>query len=186
MTTAELIEKIKSNDDAVRGAAWQTAGPAGAASVQPLAEVMAAAKMETARAAKRALWNVVRYAGRPGAQAEKKAVAAELVPLLGAGSPDVRREWVWMISEIGGDEAVPSLAALLNEPALREDARAALQRIPGRKSLNALKAALTQLPADYRPAVAVSLRARGVPVAGYSSEKLVPTKRTEVKQISGV
>ena len=36
----ELITKIKNKDDKVRGPAWQGAGPAGAAAVKPLAEVM--------------------------------------------------------------------------------------------------------------------------------------------------
>jgi hypothetical protein len=89
-----------------------------------------------------------------------------------------------MLSEIGDDKAVDPLAALLTDKDLREDARAALQRIPGKKSLAALKAALATAPEDYKPAIAVSLRVRGVPVAGYPSKKLVPTKKTNVKAVS--
>ncbi len=184
MTTTELIERIKSNDEALRGRAWQNAGPVGAKAVKPLAEIMASGETEIARSAKRALWNIVRYAGRPKAGDEKEAVAAELLPLLAGGNPNVRRDFVWMLSEIGGDESVAPLGALLNEKELREDARAALQRIPGNKALRPLKLALRSGPPDYRPAIAVSLRARGEKVEGYPSEKLIPTKKTQVKSIA--
>jgi HEAT repeat protein len=172
----ELIARIKDKDDKVRGPAWQGAGTAGAPAVQPLAAVTADPDFEIARAAKRALWQIVRHAGRPGADTEARAVVAELLPLLTQGDSNLRREYVWMLSEIGGDESVGPLSALLAGKELREDARAALQRIPGRKSLDALKAALKTAPEDYRPAIAVSLRARGEKVTGYPSRKLVPTR----------
>jgi len=181
MNTTELIEGIKSSDEKIRGAAWQNAGPAGARAVKPLAEIMAGGEMETARAAKRALWNIVRYAGRPKAGDEKDAVEAQLLSVLNTGGPNVRREFIWMLSEIGGDDAVAPLGKLLEDPELREDARAALQRIPGNLALRPLKLALKSGPEDYRPAVAVSLRARGEKVAGYPSGKLVPRKPTAVK-----
>lgn len=142
---------------------------------------MTQAEMEPARAARRALWKIVRHAGRPGAGAERRAVVAELLGLLGQGHNAVRRETIWMLSEIGGDEAVPSLASLLSNRELREDARAALQRIPGEKSLAALKSALATVSADFRPAIAVSLRVRGQPVRGEKDLKLVPTRPTRVK-----
>lgn len=175
---SDFLAKIKSPDDTVRGPAWQGAARYGAAAVQPLAAVAFDADFEVARAARRALWKIVRHAGRPRADAERRAVVAELLPLLGKGNPNVRREFVWMLSEIGGDEAVEPLVTLLAEKELREDARAALQRIPGRKSLAALKTALRTALEDYRPAVAVSLRARGEKVSGYPSQKLVPTRRS--------
>jgi len=187
MTTQELIERIKGSDEKARGEAWQSAGPLGAPAVKPLAEIMFGGEMEAARAARRAVWKIVRYAGRPGAEAERKGVAAEIAPLLAAeGTRNVRRELVWMLSEIGDDSSIPSLSALFTEKELREDARAALQRIPGKKAVAALKSALAAAPADYGPALAVSLRVRGEKVAGYPNEKLVPTKKTEVKQISAI
>ena len=60
-----LIERIKSPDEAISGAAWQSAGPYGAAAVTPLAALMADWDFELARKAKRALYLVVRHAGRP-------------------------------------------------------------------------------------------------------------------------
>jgi len=179
----ELLAQIRSPDDRVRGPAWQKAGPYGAPAVKPLIAVMAAADMEVARAATRALWKIVRHAGRPGAEEEKLAVASQLAGQLASGPTQVRRELLWMLSEVGGDEAVEPVAALLQEVDLREDARAALQRIPGAKPLAALKSALTVVPEDYRPALAVSLRARGEKVEGYPSRRLVPTRQTTVKAV---
>ena len=172
----DLIAKIKDKDDAVRGPAWQNAGPFGAPAVKPLANVMADPEMEVARAAKRALWKVVRHAGRPGADQEKRAVTTELLTLLQGSPTHVRREVLWMLSEIGSDDAVPHIAALISDRDVREDARAALERIPGNKSLGALKDSLKTASEDFQPAIAQSLRVRGVKVTGYPNQKLVPTR----------
>lgn len=178
---ADLVTKIKSPDDKVRGPAWQAAGPAGAPAVAPLAAVMSDRDFEVARCARRAIERIVRHAGRPGADAERQAVAAELVKLLGPGEPAVRRHALWMLSEIGDAPAVDPMAALLADAALREDARCALERIPGAAATSALKAALGTAPEDFRPALAHSLRVRGEKIEGYPSQKLVPTKQTTVK-----
>jgi HEAT repeat protein len=172
----ELIARIKDKDDAVRGAAWQSAGPLGAPAVKPLAAVMTDAELEVARAAKRALWKIVRHAGRPGADQERRAVAKELLALLEGQPTVVRREALWMLSEIGSDDAVKLIASLLSDRDVREDARAALERIPGKQSLAALRSALTSVAEEFRPAIAQSLRVRGVKVADYPSQKLVPTR----------
>ena len=177
----ELIVKIKSTDDSVRGPAWQGAGPSGAPAVKPLADLMTDADFEIARSAKRALHVIVRHAGRPGAAKEARAVTEELIPLLSNRPTAVRREVLWLLSEIGGDEAVAPMAALLSDSALREDARCALTRLPGRKALAALKSALASAPEDFRFALADSLRARGETVRGYPSRKLVPTRQTTVR-----
>lgn len=177
----EFILKIRSPDDLVRGPAWKRSSKFGAAAVIHLVEVMTDSDMETARAAKRALWKIVRHVGRPGARMERKAVAEKLVESINKGTIDARREVLWMLSEIGNDESVPSVAALLFSKELREDARATLERIPGDESLSALKSALATGPAEFKPAIAVSLRTRGVMISGYPNQKLVPKKKTGVK-----
>lgn len=178
---ADLVAKIKSTDDKVRGPAWQNAGPVGAPAVVPLGEVMTHADFEIARSARRAIERIVRHAGRPGADAERKAVAAELVKLLAHANPIVRRHAVWMLSEIGDDPAVEPMAALLNDAEVREDARCALERLPGRAATVALRQALATAPEQFKYALAHSLRVRGEQVDGYPSQKLVPTKQTGVK-----
>ncbi len=177
----DLIARIKDPDDTVRGPAWQSADKYGAPAIKPLVEVMTNPDFEIARAAKRAAWKIVRSAGRPGADQERRAVVAELIPSLQTDAAAVRREVLWMLSEIGGDEAVEPVAALLADKEVHDDARAALQRIPGKKSLAALKAGLESAPADFRPAIAESLRVRDVKVKGYPSQKLVPTRPATAK-----
>ena len=186
MTVEELLAKIKDKNDKVRSAAWLAAGDVGASAVKPLATVAGdkTSELEVGRAAKRALWKIVRTAGSPGADAEKKAVVAELLALLAQGQPaPLAREVLWMLSEIGGDESVPPVAKLLANLELREDARCCLQRIPGDKSLWALKAGLAAAPREFKSAMADALRVRGVDVPGVPSMKLVPAKATSVKPV---
>jgi HEAT repeat protein len=180
---AELVGKIKDSSPEVRTKAWLGAGGVGAAGVGALAEVMTDKDLEVARAAKRALWQIVRHAGRPGADDEKDAVAGRLVGLLGDEQVAVRREALWMLSEIGEKKAVTSMADLLADEELREDARQALERIPGKKSVAALKAAFKEAPEEFKPNLAQSLRKRGVKVRGYECVKLVPTKKTIIKPL---
>jgi len=180
----KLIAKIKDKSDEVRAEAWLSAGEVGAPAVKPLAAVMTDKDLEVARAAKRGLWKIVRYVGRPGAGDEKRAVIAELVALLGDDQPTpVRREVLWMLSEIARNKSIEPIAALLSNKELREDARMVLQRIPGRRSLAALRAGLKAAPKDFKINIAQSLRQRGVRVRGLACVKLVPTKKTNVKPV---
>ena len=106
---------------------------------------------------KRELWSTVRRAGRPDAANDKSAIVAQLIALLAKDSPlNARRELLWMLSEIGGDESVAPIAALLADIDLREDARMALQRIPGGKSLAALQRGLVAAPEDFQRNIAQS------------------------------
>lgn len=177
----ELVAKIQSPDDALRGPVWQNAGPVGAPAVAPLGDVMTHPHFEIARAARRAIERIVRHAGRPGAEAERRAVAAELVKLLAHQQASVRRHALWMLSEIGDDPAVAPMARLLDDPEVREDARCALEGIPGPVATAALKKAMAAAPEAFKYALAHSLRVRGERIEGYPSQKRVPTKATRVK-----
>jgi hypothetical protein len=140
--------------------------------------------LEVARAAKRALWQIARYNGRPGADEEKRAVEKELIGLLGDDQPvSVRQEVLWMLSEIAGRISIKPVAELLRNAELREDARMALERIPAKGATAALKAGFEAAPEDFKPNIAQSLRKRGQEVAGYPSRKLVPTKETNLKPL---
>jgi hypothetical protein len=183
---SRLVAEIQSADDAVRGPAWQKAGPAGAPAVGPLAALLTHADFEIARSARRALYQIVRYAGRPGAAKEAAAVERALLAALAAErSSAARRHLLWMLSEIGGDGAVAPIAALLEDVELREDARCVLQQIPGGKPIAALKKALAKAPADFQPALADALRARGQKIGGHPTRKLTPAKPTSVKAEAG-
>ncbi|MEI7733109.1 MAG: hypothetical protein WCO56_26290 [Verrucomicrobiota bacterium] len=181
-TVEEIVARIKSPDDTVRTEAWQAAGMLGAPAVKPLAAVMAGEDFEIARAAKRGLWKVVRYAGRPGTRKEKAAVQKALLALLPEGPVPVRREVLWMLSEIGDDDALKPMAALLKDKELREDARCALLRLPGKKVTSVLKSAFesAEEEEEFKFALAESLRIRGEVVASYPCKKVVPAKQTTI------
>ena len=132
VSVADMIAKIKIQDDAVRGPAWQSAGRFGAEAVEPLAEAMADADFETARCAKRALWKIVHTSGCPGNKKVVRALDRELISVLPDSPAPVQCEILWMLSEIGGDDAVKPIAALLDDAEVRDDARCALTRLPGK------------------------------------------------------
>lgn len=178
----DLVARIKSTDDKVRGPAWQGAGPVGAPAVKPLAALMTDPDFEISRSAKRAMYKIVRHAGRPGAKKEAKAVETDLIPLLKSDAVTIRREVLWMLSEIGDDDAIAPMAALLTDKEVREDARCALMRLPSRKATAALKSAFRSAPEEFKSALVESLRKRGEKVNGYPSQKLVPTRSTTVGQ----
>ena len=184
LTLDVLIERIQSKDDAVRAPARDGAGAVGAKAVLPLAKVAADGELEIARAAGRAMQNIVYHAGRPGAEDEAKAVAAELLRLLGDSQPlQLRRDVLWMIWQIAGEEAVQPVAALLANADLREDARMALERLPGDKATAALQAALVTASGAEKSALAHSLGVRGVPTPGVPDLRLIPTKKTSVQPV---
>ncbi len=180
----EFVVKLRNKNDKVRAEALLSAGGVGAPAVKSLAKVMADEDVEVMRAGKRALWKIVRHAGRPRARDEKKAVVTELISLLGDDQPtSVRREVLWMLSEISGRTSIKPIAALLSNKELREDARMVLQRIPGKQSIAALKKGLKAAPKDFKLNIAQSLRKRGVKVRGLACVKLVPTKKTNVQPL---
>ena len=184
LTLDTLIEQIQSKDDAVRAAARDGAGPTGAAAVGPLAKIAASGDLEVARAANRAIQNIVYHTGRPGAENEAKAVSAELLKLLDDGRPvQLRRDVIWMTWQIAGEEAVEPVAALLANADLREDARMALERLPGEKATAALQTALAAADDAEKPAFAHSLGVRGVEISGVPDLRLVPTKKTAVQPV---
>lgn len=184
LTLEKLIEQIQSTDDALRAAARDHAGPVGARAVLPLAKLAASGELEIARAAQRAIQNIVYYAGRPGAEVEAKAVAAELPKLLGDSQPlQLRRDVLWLTWQIAGEEAVAPVAALLANAELREDARMALERLPGQKATAALQAALATATGANKSALAHSLRVRGVETSGAPDLRLTPTKKTTVQPV---
>lgn len=180
----ELIAGIKSDSAEKRTESWQSAGQIGAPAVKPLAKIMTDDNLEVARAAKRAVWQIVRYTGRPGANRERRAVETELIDLLDdEQSIAVQREVLWMISEIGSRRSIETVAGLIKNEDLREYACMALERIPNRRAVAALKAAFDSSPEDFKQNLAQSLRKRGEEVAGYPCQKLVPTKKTDVKPL---
>lgn len=171
--------EARNRDPRVAGADAVTTGLA--QTVKPLMAAMLSTDLDASRTALRALRRIVSEAGRPDADDDRAAVIRALAPYITKDKPPaLRREALWLLADLAGDESVDAVAALLAEADFREDARMALDHIPGEKSLAALKAALAAAPEDFRPNLAASLRRRGATVDGYPSKRLVPEKATKV------
>jgi hypothetical protein len=184
LTLDVLLTRIQGTDEAARAAARDGAGAVGAKAIQPLAKIAAGTELEVARAANRAIQNIVFHAGRPGAEGEAQAVSDELLKLLGDAQPvQLRRDVLWMIWQIAGEEATDPVAALLTHADLHDDARMTLERLPGDKATAALQAALAKAADEAKPALAHSLRVRGIDTPGVPDLRLKPTKSTAVKSV---
>jgi hypothetical protein len=88
-----------------------------------------------------------------------------------------------MTWQIAGEEAVAPVAALLAHQELHEDARMALERLPGGKATAALQAALATADDTQKSALAHSLRVRRVDTPGVPDLRLQPTKQTSVQPV---
>jgi HEAT repeat protein len=167
-----FLARIENKDPDVRVAAVHDAASAGAPAVVPLGERMASPDPGVAKSAGEALRVIVHHSARPGAKDEAKAVSHGLAQLLTPGHPrKVRAEAAHLLGFVGGDEAVPPLAHLLNDPEMQEEARLALERIPGSASTHALERSLQTAPAEFRPNIEQSLRHKHVSMKTVGAEK---------------
>jgi hypothetical protein len=185
----DLIESIGSPDAGVRSAARAEAPRVGAPAVMKLAalidegrgaqaaEAPDRQRREVALTARSALERIVHHAGRPGADAERRAVAAELARALDAArTPKEKRELLHLTAFIGADPEVAAVARLLDDEDghVRETARLALERIPGGAAVQALIAAARKAGDDRKPDLVFSIGKKG---DGAASGFLIETAR---------
>ena len=157
----DFLAKIQDKDPSVRCQAWRSAGPMGARVVIPLGELMASSDPGIAKAAREALKVVAHHSARPGAEAERKAVSQALCKLLSKQYPArTRADAAHLLGLVGKAEAVGPLAACLSDPAIREDARMALERIPGSASQKALAQAMAKADPQLKKALQQSIQHR--------------------------
>jgi len=161
-----FLSQIKSDDSAVRYAAWRSAGPMGAEAIKPLADLMKEDDRKVGKAAKEAAQQIVHHAARPGAQDEARAVADALVKVAASPRPRmVRSNALYWLGLVGDDAVVPALVKLLGDREIREDARMALERLPSDDALRALRDAAKTVSPDFRPNIEQSLRNRAMTAA---------------------
>ncbi|HSV73901.1 MAG TPA: hypothetical protein VLH79_09095 [Chthonomonadales bacterium] len=160
-TVQSLLADIRNGDPAVRARAVEQAPLVGARSIGALGEVYGAGDPAAAKAAAEALRRVAHHAARPGAAVERRAAVREIASLIGSRQPHpLRVDAAYLLGFIGGADAVPALAAQLADPALRDHARLALERITDRSADGALTRAQDTAAADFRPAIAQSIAVR--------------------------
>lgn len=140
---SDLVTALTSGSAETAVAAAQAAGPAGTAAIAPVAQLIGNADPLVAKHARLALDNLVDYACRPGADAEKQAAAAELEKLLAPEMPEfARRDALQLLGLAGSDVNVPAMAKLLSDPVLMQDAAMGLARIAAPSATQTLLDAL--------------------------------------------
>ena len=137
----KFLARMRSSDAAERYAGWQSAGPMGADVINVLGELASSEDKGVALSATGAMEKIAHYAGRPGAQSEAQKVSSELLKIANSDRPRmVRSNALQLVGFIGDAKSVGGLVRQMKDKDLREDARLALERIPGSLSESALKA----------------------------------------------
>jgi hypothetical protein len=167
----DMLSNLQHGDTAARYTAVKQATLVGTEAIPPLARVYAGSDPAAAKAASEALRRIAYHAGRPGAPAEAKAAAIQLQKLTGQEYPrEVRAEAIRYLGYVGDKEAIPALIELLGDRDVREDARMALECIPGREADAALRTAARSMP-DYRVALEQSLKHRSTKLKDVGTRK---------------
>ncbi|MBI3209758.1 MAG: hypothetical protein HYZ37_12785 [Candidatus Solibacter usitatus] len=164
MANEKLIADIQSADKDVRFAAWRGAGGADASAIADLSKLVGAANPGVAKAAREALTTMVHAMGKDAAHPNRPAAVQQLLAVASAESSPfaARVHALRLLSNIAGQDAVPALARLFRNEALREEAIYAVERVPGEASNKALLAALAAAKDDFKPRVLAALGHRRV------------------------
>ena len=162
----DLLKNVQSEDSEVRVEAADKAAEAGPEALIPLAKLLDLDNEFITKDVKQAMQNIVHHAGRPEADAERKACAEALEKLLADGNtPVVVNEACRLLQFAGTGEQVPAVAKHLKDKEVREEACAALEEIPGKEATKALVDALGQVPEDFKPRVLDAIARHGDPSA---------------------
>lgn len=154
----KFLSEIKSEDAAVRYAAWSRAGEADAEVVPALGKLLAAGSPGVRKAAGEALSRVVHSVGKEPGGKKRAEVIGGLLSLTASASPAwTRTVALRHLSEIGGDETVAKAAPLLRDAALQEEAVFCLERIRGKASTAALMAAYKDVKDEFKPRLLAAL-----------------------------
>jgi len=160
-----FFDGIRSPDHGVRMKARLSAPAHGAAAIAGLGKILIGADREPSITASHALTLIVHHAGRPGAKKERGPVLRELGKLVeGSSNSYLRREALWLMGFIGGDEASVKVAekCLWDEDEhVAEIARLVFERIPGRFAHHALMAAIGKADEELRADLLFTLAKRG-------------------------
>jgi HEAT repeat protein len=177
----EFFDRIQSRNPDARQAAVRVATKMGIGVVGPLGDLVDSTNRPVSLSAQAALKNIAAYAGRPAAAAERRAVAEAFTKLLDKEHSRVLRTLALELLSITGDDAVvPNITALLADAEVRDEARRALEGIPGPASLKALIEAAGKTEGAFRVAVLGSLGQKAAPEAKEALVAATGSTDTEV------
>ncbi len=160
-TIASLITQIKHGDTIARTSAVLQAQLIGTDAIGPLGAVYAGKDAAASRAACEAIKHIVYNAGRPSAPTEAKAASVALLKLTAPNYPRfVRADAIEGLGVVGGIAEATELAKLLSDKDVSEDARLAIERIPGPEVDALLKLTARTSSKEGRAAIDLSLKHR--------------------------
>ena len=160
LQVVELWVNVNSDKVETRTAAWNEMGKL-SEKIIPLSDLCSSEDKPVSKAAKGLLEAIAHRAARPGAKEEAKEVSEKLLDVASSSRPVLVRAWALHLLGFTADgRAVPKIARLLEVPEVQEEARLALERIPGSAATSALKSASKKTVAPFRSNVEQSLRAR--------------------------
>lgn len=182
---AAFLATMDNASATLRYPAWTTAEKYGPSVIVPLGEKMEAADRSKSQDLKRAIERIVHQAGQPGADAERKAVAAELVKLLVPDrSAKVKNEILDLLGYIADESNLSAIELLLADEAVRVEACRAIQRIPGRAATACLEQSLEKSQGDFTIALLGALGQRKDKSAGPALEKFMNQSNGDLKLLS--
>lgn len=182
---AAFLATMDNASATLRYPAWTTAEKYGPSVIVPLGEKMEAADRSKSQDLKRAIERIVHQAGQPGADAERKAVAAELVKLLVPDrSAKVKNEILDLLGYIADESNLSTIEPLLADEAVRVEACRAIQRIPGRAATECLEKSLEKSQGDFTIALLGALGQRKDKSAGPALEKFMNQSNGDLKLLS--
>ncbi len=177
----QFLGKLAADDPEGRRIAAAQAHRIGARAVLPLGDMAGSTNQPMAVAALQALRNITLRSALPDAESRPAEIAAALLKLTTPDRPRrVRTEALHLVSLAGGDEVVSRIAALLGDAEVRDDARMALERIPGETAGAALLDAQAGAEGDFRLQLIHSIGQKATPAAHDGLLKIIERGDSDV------
>ncbi len=181
---ATLVQQLQSPDNEVRRQATERAPQLGAALLPQLPPLLTHQDWRVQRAAQLALEGIAVRAARLPAS-ERAAVVKELLTLTKPNQPlIVRKSALWALSICATDEAVPTLAGLLHDPQVRDDALAALRSLGSPAAAKAIVAVAQKEKGAWLQSLVATLGEIGHPEAVPLLLNLLQTGDAETKRVA--
>jgi HEAT repeat protein len=163
----DVLEGLQHARGETRAGAWMQAAALEAAAIPALAALTDSERPEVALAAWRAIERLAHASAAPGREGERERASNELAALLRSAerSAAAKERVLDLLSSAGTPSAISDIEALLADPQLRDPARRALGRIPGKAATAALTRALATAGAEFLPQLIATLGERRDPRA---------------------
>ncbi len=159
----KLLADLGGDNADLRFAAWRQAGELSPSTIPQLGKLAASGNPGVAKAGREALTTMTHSVGKDPASPNRAGVIKGLLELAAPANPmPVRVHALRLLSNIAGEDSVPTIAKWLADAEIREEAIYAIERIPAAASDKALMTAYANAPDDFKPRVLAALGHRRV------------------------